>query len=292
MELIMAILNETERSKGKGKIFYWLIEALLCLGVPLQIFPFFWMITNSIKRDLDIIKLPPIFIPDYLHLSGFAEAFTKYNLWRDTYNTAILVVMSLAVQISISALAGYSLSKLRPKYGKFLLLFLMGTMMISSQALMFPLYLMMARFPIGGFSLINNKLSFVLVSSAWAWAVMLFKGFFDNIPSELMESSRIDGANSMQIFFKIILPLSNAVISVVALNTFIAVYNELIMIYLLLPNERHWTLMVRIWQEQGNRISQNHLYVLLTVVVIPILVVYLFAQRKITEGIALTGIKG
>jgi len=289
----MAILNSTEKTKGKGKLLYNFIIVILLLGIPLQIFPFFWMFTNSIKHNADIIKIPPVFFPKSLQFEGVFETFRLFNLWHDIYNTIVLVVLVIFVQVTVSTLAGYSLSKLKPKYGNFILLFFLGTMMISPQALMFPLYLMMANFPLLNISLINTKLSYVLVSSAWAWSVVLFKGFFDNLPSELIEAARIDGANNMLIFVKIILPLSKAVLSVVCLNTFMAVYNDVIMPLMLMPNEKNWTLMVRVYQaQQGQHITPNNVYVLLSVTVIPILIIYLFVQKQISEGVSLTGLKG
>jgi multiple sugar transport system permease protein len=80
------------------------------------------------------------------------------------------------------ALAAYSLSKLKPKLGKTILLFFVGTMMISPQALMFPTYIMMAKLPIIHISLINNYWSYIMISTAWAYSVFLFKGFFDSLP--------------------------------------------------------------------------------------------------------------
>ena len=289
----MAILHKTERANKKGKVLYSTIIALLCIGIPLQIFPFFWMVTNSIKADTDIIRIPPVFFPKELHFEGFGNTFAVYNLWNNIYNTMFLAVCVILVQMTISALAAFSLSKLKPKYGKLILLFFLGTMMISPQALIFPLYLMMANFPVLNISLINTKLSYILISSAWAWAIVLFKSFFDHLPSEVMESARIDGANNLTILFKIVLPLSASIFSVIALNTFIAVYNDFLMPLMLLPNEENWTLIVRVFQAQSSsNITPNNLYVLLVVTVIPVIIVYLFAQKQITQGIAMTGVKG
>ncbi|MEN6313144.1 MAG: carbohydrate ABC transporter permease [Clostridiaceae bacterium] len=200
--------------------------------------------------------------------------------------------MTIMVQVTISSLAAYSLSKLKPKGHNYVLLFFVGTLMISEQTLLFPTYIMMYDFPLIHVNLINSFIAPVLAWSAWGWAIFLFKGFFDSVPNELMESARIDGANNLYIFGKIILPLSKPVFAVIILNTFMAVYNTFVVPLLLLPEENNWTLMVRIYAAQEGRATWNEVIIMLTFATIPVLIIYMFAQKYIVQGINMTGIKG
>lgn len=289
----MSVMIKSETKKVKGKLLYAVIIAVLVIGVPLQIFPYYWMFTNSFKSDVEIIKLPPSIIPEHFLTAGYPETFKKYHLWDNILNTFIVCGAIMAIQVTTSALAAFSLSKLKPKGHNQWMLFFLGTMMISGQALMFPLYLMMANLPIIHVSLINNFWSYILACSAWGYTLFLFKGFFDGLPDELMEAARIDGAGSLRIFTNIVIPLSLPVLAVNLLNTFMAVYNDFLFPMMLLQNDSKWTIMIRIYSAQwGSNATWNNIMVMLTVSTIPVILVYFLAQKRIVQGISLTGLKG
>ncbi len=274
-------------------MLYAVIISLLIIGIPLQVFPYFWMVTNAFKSNLEIMKLPPTVLPEHVFLQGVADTFRKYSLWNNILNTMILCGGIIASQVTISALAAYSLSKLKPKYSRTILLFFVGSMMISAQALMFPLYIMMVDFPLIHVSLINNFLAYILPGTSWGYTLFLFKGFFDGLPNELLESARIDGAGPLYIFTRIVLPLSLPVIAVNVLTTFVAVYNDYLFPLLVLPSEKRWTIMMRIFTAQnGSNATWNNIMVMLAVSTLPVIIMYLFAQKRLVQGIAMTGLKG
>lgn len=284
----MALIHEIERKHGKGRLFKNLIIVILCIGIPVQIFPFVWTLLSAFKDNLEIIQSPPTFFPSKAVLDGFISTFQDIKIQKNILNTFIICFGVILVQVTTSALAAYSLSKLKPKFGKIALLYFLGTMMINAQALIFPSYLMISEM-----NLINSKLSVVLIFSAWAYTLYLFKGFFDSVPNELIEAADIDGASKMQVFMHIIIPLSQSVVAVNVLMTFMSVYNQFIFPFILLPDPEEWTIMVRIYAAQNSpTTSWNTIMSMLIVATVPILALYLAAQRKIVEGVALTGIKG
>ena len=288
----MAVLSNTELKKTKGRLLYAVIIAVLVIGLPLQVFPYYWMFTNSFKTDLEIIRLPPTIIPQQWFLDGFAQTFERYHLWDNIKNTFILCGAIMLIQITSSGLAAFSLSKLGPKFRNQILLFFLGTMMISGQALMFPTYLMMSDLPLLHINLINNFWSYILTSSAWGYTLFLFKGFFDGLPNELIEAAKIDGASSITTFTRIVLPLSKPVIAVNVLTTFMAVYNDFLFPMMLLPSDRNWTITIRIYSAQWSSATWNSVMVMLTVATIPVILVYLLAQKRVVQGISMTGLKG
>jgi multiple sugar transport system permease protein len=197
------------------------------------------------------------------------------------------------VQVPISALGAYALSKLRLKGSNVLLLFFIGTMMISNQATIIPTYLMMFNFPLTHWNLINSLWSVILAFSAWGWAVFLFKNFFDSLPSAIFEAARIDGAGNLTIFLRIVFPLSLPVFSIAVLNTFNAVYGQFMVPLILLPRREKWPLMVQIYNSTAqSSVPWNQVMVLLSITSIPLIVMYILCQRYIVEGIVMTGIKG
>jgi len=278
--------------RGKGRRKYYLLILLLCIGIPFQIFPYIWMLSNMFKTSLEIIQIPPTFFPNEFFWSNISDTFQKYDLLNNIKNTFVLCAGVLAVQLPISALAAYALSKLKPKGAKILLLFFLGTMMINEQALMWPTFLMMLDFPIIHVNLIDNFWSVILAFSAWGWAVFIFKGFFDAQPNDLLEAAQIDGATSLKCFTRIILPLTKPVFAVVGLNTFMAVYSQFLFPLILLPSEKMWTIMIRIYSAQQGIATWNNVMVMLTMATFPILILYFFVQKYIVEGVSLTGLKG
>ena len=284
----MAIIRDVELKTKKGRLVYRLIFVILVIGAFVQFFPLFWMILGTFKTDKELISAIPTLFPKRWSLAAYKNAFEAYDIWRNIGNTLVLCSVTIVLQISNSALSAYSLSKMRPRFGKQILLIILGTMMFSGAALMFPLYIMMADL-----GLLGSKWALILSSGAWAYTIFLFKNFFDNIPTDLMEAARIDGASNMRTFFSIVLPLSKAVFAVNILNSFMALYNDFLYPLMLLPDEKNWTIMIRIYNlDMVGRVQPTSMYVLLVTAVMPILLVYLLAQRNIAEGISTTGIKG
>ncbi|MDR2657060.1 MAG: carbohydrate ABC transporter permease, partial [Oscillospiraceae bacterium] len=281
-----------ERKTAKGRITYWVIIAVLCIGVPIQIFPYLWMVSGMFKSNKEIMRAVPTLIPAVPKFTNIPETFSKYNLMQNFWNTLILCGGTILIQCTISILAAYALSKLKPRGSKFVLLYFVGTMMINEQAIAIPSYLMFNNFLGTGLNLINNFWSLLLAFSAWGWSVFLLKGFFDGLPTDLLESARIDGAGAMGILLRIVMPLSKPVLAVITLNTFMAVYNQFMFPLILLPDSSKYTIMIRIYATQKGAATWTNVMVLLSFATLPVLLVYLFAQRYIVQGITMTGLKG
>ncbi|MDR1599263.1 MAG: carbohydrate ABC transporter permease [Oscillospiraceae bacterium] len=288
----MAALHPIERKTTKGRITYWVIIAVLCVGVPLQVFPYLWMLSGVFKSNKEIMKAIPTLIPKNPVFTNVPETFRKYNLMQNFWNTMILCGGTILIQCSISILAAYALSKLKPRGSRFVLLYFLGTMMINEQAIAIPSYLMFNNFLGTGLNLINNFWSLLLAFSAWGWSIFLLKGFFDGLPTDLLESARIDGAGPLSILMRIVMPLSKPVLAVIALNTFMAVYNQFMFPLILLPDSQKYTIMIRIYATQKGSATWTNVMVLLSFATLPVLLVYLFAQRYIVQGITMTGLKG
>jgi multiple sugar transport system permease protein len=288
----MAALHPIERKTTKGKLTYWAIIIVLCIGVPLQIFPYLWMLSGVFKTNKEIMRAIPRLIPAVPQWKNVPDTFNKYNLLQNLWNTLILCGGTILIQCTISILAAYALAKLKPRGSKFVLLYFLGTMMINEQAIAIPSYLMFNNFLGTGLNLINNFWSLLLAFSAWGWSIFLLKGFFDGLPSDLLESARIDGAGPMSILLRIVLPLSKPVLAVIVLNTFMAVYNQFMFPLILLPDSNKYTIMIRIYATQKGAATWMNVMVLLSFATLPVLLVYLLAQRYIVQGISMTGLKG
>ncbi|MDR3121404.1 MAG: carbohydrate ABC transporter permease [Clostridiales bacterium] len=288
----MAALQPVERKSRRGKITYAVILTILAIGIPLQVFPYLWMVSGVFKNNREIMRAVPSLIPATPVFDNIPKAFAKYNLLANFANTMILCFGTILIQCTISILAAYALANLKPRGSKYVLLFFIGTMMINEQAIAIPSYLMFQNFLGSGVSLINSFWSLLLAFSAWGWVIFLLRGFFTGLPSDLLESARIDGAGALTVLTSIVLPLSKPVLAVVILNTFMAVYNQFLFPLILLPESDKWTIMIRIYAAQRGSASWNDSMVLLTFSTIPVLIAYLLAQKNIVQGISMTGLKG
>ncbi len=284
----MSVLLDSERAKPKGKIIGGLMTAWLVIGLPIQVFPFCWMLLNSFKSTAEITNAHLSLLPSEWLNEAYKLVFERYDLLSNLWNTVYIVGFTLIVQLTVSALAAYSLSKLRPRFGKTVEVFFLGTMMMSGMALMIPTYVMGVNL---GF--LNNKFTLVFLNSASAYCIMLFKDFFDGIPQDLQEAAVIDGAGRVRIFTSIIAPLSKPIFAVMTIRTIMGVYNDYILPLMFLPDEKNWTIMMRVFKlQEGLSFDLNVMYALLAIVTIPMIIMYLFMQKHIAEGIATTGLKG
>lgn len=284
----MAVIQNIELKNHKGRIALILVYIFLAIGAIVQFFPLVWLFLGTFKTNNELVSAVPNILPEKWSIDAYINAFGTYDIWKNIYNTAFMCVTIIIVQTFTSTLAAFSFSKLKPKCGNFVYMLMLGTQMFNATALLFPSYIMMTKM-----GLVGNKLSWILTSSAWAYAIVLYKNFFDNIPKDLVEAAQIDGAGTLKQILHIIIPLSKPIYAVCILNTFMAVYNDFLFPLMLLPDERDWTLMIRIYAlNNAGNVEKNVMYVLLFVTCIPSIIFYLFAQKNIQEGVSTAGIKG
>jgi len=227
----------------------------------------------------------------YLSLNKIAQdvagglGFFKYFL-----NSAITTISSVAIQMVLGGLAGYTLSQLiRSKRWQFFwIMFFLATIMIPDISLLLPLYLLMKDL-----HLVNTLLALILPHTAWGIVIFLFKGFFDQISNELIQAARVDGASDLRTFTRIIVPLSIPVFTVVAVMTFIPVWNEFVWPLVVNNLPANWTFTVALNDLQNrSSVQQNVLMASSFISMIPLLVVFLTSQKYIEKGVAFSGVKG
>ena len=164
----MPALQRVEMKSRKGCLTYGVIMTILCVGIPMQVFPYIWILLSMFKANKEVRAIPPTFFPNKWLWENIPQTFAKYHLEQNILNSLLLCVGVILIQVTISTLAAYALSKLKPKGSKWVMTFFLGTMMINSQALAWPTYIMFTNF--FGVRMIDNLWSLILSFSAWAWA--------------------------------------------------------------------------------------------------------------------------
>lgn len=214
---------------------------------------------------------------------------TGFNFPHYILNSVMVTLTSILLQFIVGGLAGYAISRLMSKkWAVFWMLFFVATIMIPEIAILVPLYLTMEKL-----NLIDSLWAIILPHSAWGIVIFLFKGFFDQLPGELLQAARIDGASEIRIFARLVVPLSLPIFTVVGVMTFIAVWNEFLWPLVVARSESVWTLTVALNRFQGMQgTTTNVLMASLAIATIPMLLVFLFCQRLIEKGVSWTGVKG
>ena len=188
--------------------------------------PILWMLKSSITPTLDTLRQPMALWPNGFDLSQFSTAWQRVHIDRYLGNTVVIAVGSWATQLTVATTAGFALSVLRPRYARVLLALTIVTLFVPPIVLLVPLYLTIVRLPIVDVSLVNDYWAIWLPAGASAFNVILTKRFFDNLPREIFEAAKVDGAGPARLFWSIVLPMSRPIIGVVSVFAVIATWKD------------------------------------------------------------------
>jgi multiple sugar transport system permease protein len=265
---------------------------LLLLLVVIGIGPIIWLAKSAITPTNDTITHPMGLFRHGFAWSNLRDAWVNVDVGRYFWNTIVVALGSWATQIVVATTGGYALSVLRPRYAKLINALLLGTLFIPAIVLLVPLYIEVVRPPIVHHTFIDTYWAVWLPAGASAFNVVLVKRFFDNLPREIFEAARIDGAGPFMLFWKVVLPLSKPIVGVVSVFAVLASWKDFLWPLLVLTDPNKQPLSVRLPSIQ----SQTSLGVFLAAMFIACLVPiagFLIFQRSFLRGNGLGGaIKG
>ncbi|REK68496.1 MAG: carbohydrate ABC transporter permease [Cohnella sp.] len=269
---------------------------LILIATVLGIFfivPVIWMVTISLKSDAEAFLPNLSFIPDDPTIVNYTDALSGGDLnvpiLRWIYNSLLVSVAGTLIVLAVDALAAYGLARLDVPFKKWLLSLFLSTLMIPGIIWFVPQYVLFQDL-----GLIGTYHAFYLPFTSSAFGVFLLYQFFRGFPKELEEAAHIDGANKWKIFYAVLLPSSKSILSTLAVLTFMGIFNDYIWpFYASGGNDTMQTLTSGIAvMTQGSYVnSPNKLMALSTIATIPVLVVFLLAQKAIVRGITQSGIK-
>jgi multiple sugar transport system permease protein len=265
---------------------------LLVLLVIVGLGPILWLAKSAITPTNDTITHPMALFPHGAAWSNLRDAWVDVHVGRYLWNTIVVAFGCWLTQIVVATTGGYALSVLRPRYGKLIYWLLLATLFVPAIVLLVPLYIEIVRPPIVHHSLIDTYWAVWLPAAASAFNVVLAKRFFDNLPREIFEAARIDGAGPFTLFLKIVLPLSKPILGVISVFAVLASWKDFLWPLLVLTDPNKQPLSVRLPAIQ----SQTTLGVFLAAMFIACLVPiagFLLFQRSFMRGTGLGGaIKG
>lgn len=251
--------------------------------------PFYWAVISSLKTAGGIFVYPPQWLPDTFAWSNYAKVLQAAPFDRYFVNTTFYAVSVMIGQLISCSLAGFAFARLRFPGRTQLFLLYLATMMIPNQVTLVPMYVLMRNY---GW-LDTWKVMIIPGLFGSPFGTFLMRQFMMTIPRDLDEAAVIDGASIFQIYSRVILPLTKPVLAVLGVFSIMAVWNDFMWPLIMLSSERNYTLTLGLFSFQGQYYTDwNVLMAAATLVMIPVIVAFFFAQRYIIEGITVTGMKG
>lgn len=269
---------------GRALAYFWLILLSAIFAAP-----FFWLVTSALKTPDQLLAYPIRWIPHPAIWSNFAKgwSFRPFTLYLK--NTLIIAVFSTVGSVVSSSLVAYGLTRIDWPGRRVLFIIIISTMMLPYQVVMVPLFTLFVK--LGWVD--TFKPLIVPTFFGGAFYIYLLRGFFMAIPKDLSEAARIDGASEFGIYWRIIMPLARPALATVALFSFIGAWNDFVGPLIYLVNENHYTLAIGLTMFSGQYGSYwNYLLAVSTLVTLPIVIIFFFAQRTFIQGITMTGLKG
>jgi ABC-type glycerol-3-phosphate transport system permease component len=283
--------RQTQRAAFRWRrlLFYVLVYAILITVALIFMIPLLWMLSTSLKTRQAVLAYPPEWIPAVPRWQNYTEAFAKYPLGQFMLNSAFLVVVNIIGHFISVPIIAYGFARLRFPGKSVLFLLMLSTMMIPSQVKLIPLYNMYQQL-----GMIDTYWPLTLPAFFGdAFFIFLLIQFIRTIPRDLDEAARIDGAGTWTILWRIIVPLCRPALAVMAVFTFLWTWNDFLSPLVYLNNFYSLPISVGLAFFRGRYSVEWNLFMAATLVsILPVLVIYFFAQRHLIGGIASMGLKG
>lgn len=280
------VVSERPTVARRRRISGWhLVLAPIAL---LFVIPLAQMVLASLSPARELVQFPPPFVPSRLTGEGFVGLFRDTDILRWLTNTVIVSVVAIASHLVLCSLAGYGFARLRFAGRNVGFFAIVATIMIPTQLLMIPTYVMFSRL-----GLLNGLGAAIVPWLATAFGIFLMRQFFLSLPVELEEAGLVDGCTRLQVFFRIVLPLARPALATLAIFTLLGSWNDLVWPLIAINNDEAFTLQLGIANFQSARRTQWSLLMAGNVVATaPLILFFLFAQRHFLATMTFSGLKG
>ncbi len=261
---------------------------LILVGV-LFIAPVFWMVSSALKPDYEIFAFPIKWLPTEPQWQNFKEALTQQPFGRFAINTLIIAISTIIGHLLSCSIVAYGFARFKAPGSGFFFVLMLSTLMLPYPVIMVPLYIIFSRL-----GWVNSFAPLILPAFFGnAFYIFLLRQTFRQIPTDLEDAALMDGATTLQTLWHIILPLAKPALATVAIFTFQAAWNDFLGPLIFLHDQQKYTIMLGLSFFRGAyTVNWAHLMAASIVVSLPVILVYVLAQRQFIQGIAFTGKKG
>ncbi|MEV6108412.1 carbohydrate ABC transporter permease [Streptomyces sp. NPDC051940] len=286
------LISPSEMNRRTGRFLYRFVLVSTLAGFTLAfLLPLYLMVSGALKSSAELADSSLTLVPRSFHPEAYTRAWDSVGLGHYFLNTLVLAAGAWLAQLLVDVAAAYALSKLRPVLGNVVLGMMLATLMLPVSALLVPTYLAVTDVPLLHLNLIDTPWAIWLPACANAFNVFILKRFFDQIPAELMDAARIDGAGTVRVLVSVVLPLSRPVLAVVSIFAVVGVWKDFLwpMLVLQSPEKQPITVaLLRLSQDM----PANQLLAGMVMAAVPLLVLFLIFQRHIIAGLTAGGLKG
>lgn len=276
-------MNRTKTRILNGISFFFKFAIIMFF-----VFPFLWMLSISFQTTEEILKVPATFIPSSLQFRNFVDAWNAGPFFTYARNSVIIIVSIITLQMVIMVPAAYGFAKYEFKGKKILFGMVLIAFMTPTQLTFLPIYQMMSKW-----GLMKTLYPQIIPFMTNAFGIFLLRQYFMQVPDELIEAARLDNAGEVQIVYRLMLPMSKPAMATIVLFSFVSNWNEYFW-PLVMTNStavRPLTVGVAMLKNVEGMVNWNIIMAGNMILVVPILVVYLFASKNIIKAFAYSGIK-
>lgn len=291
-------------SFGKSKYsgFEIVLSVLMLMGSIIMLMPFFLMLSTSLKTMQEVSGATFRFLPDKMMFINYYTAMTRGNWMRYMYNSFVITGIAVVVSLLFNSLAGYAFSRLQFRGRDILFFTILLGIMIPPQVTIIPLFIIMKNFPLfggnnilgqGGAGLVNTYLGILLPYAAGSFGIFLFRQFYLNFPSSLDEAAEIDGASKIRTFLQMYIPLSKPIFATLTVFKAVSTWNDYMWPLVITNKENMRTVQLGLSMYRGEKGTEwNLLMAGTTIVVLPLVIIFIMAQKYFVASIVTTGVKG
>ncbi len=264
-----------------------IVAVLICI---VFLFPVYWILISSIKTDAEIFQYPPTFFPKVLTLSSYVDQIVgEYSIFRGLRNSLLIACTGCILSMMLAVPAAYALGRYPVKGKRFFILSFLVTQMLPVTLLLTPMFLIFQKM-----HLLNNYLSPIIANTTTAvpFVVIILRSYFQSLPNELEDAARIDGCSSFRTFLQIMLPISRTGLITASTFSFLFCWNDLMYSLTFLSRQESRPLTAGIYNfitKYG--IQWNYIMAFSTLIVIPVILIFIFLQKYIVPGLTMGAVK-
>ena len=281
----MSLITRSLRLPRPGRLALYL-AAVLALVVMTG--PVLWMLSTSLKTSGEALQIPPRLIPSHLRWANFVDVFEQVSFGRFLLNSFFVSSVVTVVALLFHSMAGYSLARLRYPGRDLIFVAILATLMVPFTVILIPLFIV-----VDTFGWVDSYKGLIVPMIPHAFGIFLLRQFYLSIPRGLEEAAMVDGASLLRVYWTIVLPLSRPVLAALGIFFFLANWNNFLWPLVVTQSEHRWVIQLGIQHFTGEHATDySHVMAASTIAALPTLVLFFALQRRLIEGIKMTGLKG
>lgn len=267
----------------------WVLYAVLLVVALVVLLPFFWMVSTSFKPSPEILQRPPRFLPQHPTLDHYRHVFRRIPYLHNLYNSLIVSAVSTVVSIFFSTMTGYGLAKYRCRGLNAAFVLILTGMMIPPFTIAIPLYMLATQ--VGA---VNTLWGVIVPFAISNFGIFMMRQYCLGMPDDLIAAARIDGAGEFSILMRVVFPVVGTGCAAMGILKFLMTWNDFFWPLIMLTDDRRKTLQVVIATliDFEYYVDFGLVMAATTIVVLPVVVLFFFFQKRIIEGVAISGMKG